>query len=255
MTTAAKSAAKTKSAASTPPATSNPMVDLSAMDKSQKADFYRGLIDNLTDDDMDRLSAPVEAALTKKMDEELSKRAKRVKLDASNIQQAIENAVASMDDDQIKEVFDKMDGRLLEEVLNSEEFQKEVRKAKRAASKQISTVENDFYVKRRPGAKDGMAKAGWDDFAGDVKAYCDRPLGSYARVIPAAIVGYVGWRAASGLWLDRTGWAGHWAADLAAPVIAVILVEAIAAIVRNWSVTDEDEDDKKSKKNKKNKKD
>ena len=241
--------AKAKAAASTP--TPLPVIDISSMTKSRRKDFYRGILDNLTDSDMDRLSAPVERTLLHKLDKELKKRAKRTKLDPETVQRAIENAVASLDDEQIAEVFDKMDGRLLEEVLNSDSFKKEVNKAKKQARKEISSLESDFYVKRRPAADDGMFKAGWGDFSQDVKAYCDRPLGSYTRVIPAAIVGYIGWRAASGLWLDRTGWAGHYAADIAAPIIAVILVEAIAAIVRNWDTSEDEEADKKGKKDNK----
>ena len=245
-------AAKAKTA--TPPP-DEIIIDLQKMTKAEQQAFYRGIITHLTNDDMERLSAPVEKILLEKLDKELTKRAKRVKLDGEQVQQAIENAVASLSDEQIAEVFNKMDGRLLQEVLDSEEFKKEVSKAKKQARKQIANVEGDFYVKPRPKKDDGMFKAGWDDFALDVKGYCDRPLGSYARVVPAAIIGYIGWRAASGLWLDRTGWAGHWAADAAAPVIAIILAEAMAAIVRNWDSGDEDEDeDKKPKKGKKSKK-
>ena len=244
--TASKTAAKSSA---TP--TEDVVVDFASMTKAQQAAFYRGIIDNLNNDDMERISAPVEQALLEKLDKEMSKRAKRVKLDGEQIQQAIENAVASLDDEQIAEVFNKMDGRLLQEVLDSDEFKKEVNKAKKQARKQIANVEEDFYVKPRPKKDDGAFKAGWEDFSNDVKGYCDRPLGSYARVVPAALIGYLGWRAASGLWLDRTGWAGHWAADAAAPVIAVILVEAIAAIVRNWDGSKNEDEDTKDKKDKK----
>ena len=261
-----KAAAAAKATAT--PATSNPKtgIDFKSMDKKEKAAFFESLIQQLLGEHREDLTSEVEGALIEKIDKELTAQVKKMKkglLKEAVIRQAIENAVSNLDDDSIKEIFNRMDSRLLQEVLESDEFQKEIRRAKKAASKQLDMVENDFYVKRRPGKDDGMFKAGWGDFAGDVKAYCDRPLGSYARVIPAAIVGYLGWRAASGLWLDRTGWAGHWAADAAAPLLAVILVESIAAIVRNWDTSgaDDEEEAKKAKakkakarKNRKNRK-
>lgn len=246
-----KAATATKAEAT--PETSNPKtgIDFKSMDKKEKAAFFESLIAQLLGEHREDLTSEVEGALIEKIDKELTAQVKKMKkglLKEAVIRQAIENAVSNLDDDSIKEIFNRMDSRLLQEVLESDEFQKEIRRAKKAASKQLDMVENDFYVKRRPGKDDGMFKAAWGDFGGDVKAYCDRPLGSYARVVPAALIGYLGWRAASGLWLDRTGWAGHWAADAAAPLLAVILVESIAAIVRNWdSTTDEDDDEAKKK--------